>query len=101
VYSPRQGHENAPPSNLLEFKAWLDDIILTIPEEHRDGAEIDIDTTCEYGDYYAIVEVDYYRPETSEEEAFRNKQIEKRKDADTARDKELLAELKKKYEEKG
>lgn len=56
----------------------LDDMIAAltaardeIPEEYRDSAEVDCDPECSYGDYFAAMEVSYYRPENDDERAKR------------------------------
>lgn len=56
----------------------LDDMIAAltaardeIPEEYRDSAEVDCDPEFSCGDYFAAMEVSYYRPENEEERAKR------------------------------
>ncbi len=67
VVDAEQYSDGFPPSNLTDFMAWLDKAITAIPEEYREAARFEIDTSSSYGDYCASVEVSYCRPETDAE----------------------------------
>jgi hypothetical protein len=71
VFSREQYDEPWPPEGLAEFREWVDDLLEGIPEEFRDSAKIQIDSTTSYGQSLATVTVSYVRPETDEEAARR------------------------------
>jgi hypothetical protein len=63
-------YSRMPPSNALEFSAWLAEMLESIPEEFRSSAEIIIDAERDYDDgIELIVEVKFSRPLTDEEQA--------------------------------
>lgn len=80
----------------------LDDMIAAltaardeIPEEYRDSAEVDCEPECSYGDYFAAMEVSYYRPENEEEMAKRlaqEKRAAEQRAARARRDLEIAQE---------
>ena len=87
-----------PPRGAVEFIAWFEEKINSIPEEFRRAAIVDLGAVESYDNsYYATIEIYYCRPETKEEERIRaDKEQEYAK---SLREKELkqLKELKRKY----
>jgi hypothetical protein len=76
--------ESFPPSNIIEFKNWLDNIVSKIPSEYSEKAEIEISCDCS-GDRLIEIEIFYSRPETDYEyncrisgEEWRKNELEKK-----------------------
>ncbi len=68
VADSEQYDQGFPPSPLAEFLAWVNDVVAAIPEDCRDTATVEFDSTSSYYDsHYAKVEVTYRRLETDEE----------------------------------
>lgn len=81
------------PNRLGEMRDWIEEQWNSIPVEYRKEATFDIDGE-------GRVEINYWRPET---EAERAKAMQERQRADAwaeARERQLLADLKAKYEGK-
>lgn len=89
--------EEWPPENLLEFKAWLDERIESIPKEYRSVAVLEISTEDE--DTYFNIE--YKREETDDEEWIRENWEAERTLRHEERERKTLAMLKAKYEGSG
>lgn len=68
------------PHSLDDMIAALNAARDEIPEEYRHSAEVDCEPECSYGDYFAAMEVYYYRPENDEEKAKRR--AEERRNAE-------------------
>lgn len=86
-----------PPSNIIEFKNWLDNIVSEIPFEYAETAEIEISCDCN-GDGLTEIEIFYSRPETDYELNCRISGEEWRKNELEEKERALLEDLKKKYE---
>lgn len=79
VLQAEQHHSGFPPSDLVEFVQWANNLLRHVPLEHRDTARVYIDWVYGYDDDKVIeIQVVYLRPETDEEMAAREKH-----DADT------------------
>jgi hypothetical protein len=89
--------ESFPPSNIIEFKNWLDNIVSKIPSEYSEKAEIEISCDCS-GDRLIEIEIFYSRPETDYEYNCRISGEEWRKNELEKKERALLEDLKKKYE---
>lgn len=70
-----------PPTNLMEFRAWLDQKTNLIPEQYRHNAEFEIDSYVSYDSSYARLTIQYSRPELPEEESARESELMRRKRA--------------------
>jgi hypothetical protein len=80
------------PDNLAEAIEWLQGILATIPEEHRDSAKIEIDSTGGYeGSHYATIEIEYSRPPTEADIAERKEAARKRAEQELAWAQQRLA----------
>lgn len=79
VLSTEKYEPDFPPENLLNFAAWLQEIVAQIPAEHRVNAVINLDSRTIYDTHYATVEVYYTREETPEEAALREEAVERAK----------------------
>lgn len=53
---------NWMPSKLTEAVQWLQNILNTIPEEHRDTAYIEISSESDYDGHNPSIEISYTRP---------------------------------------
>lgn len=74
VLQAEQHHNGFPPSDLVEFVQWANNLLGQVPLEHRDTARIDFDWEYEYDDdKRLVVKVRYLRPETDDEVAAREK----------------------------
>lgn len=99
VVAAEQYDPGFPPGRLLEFAAWLQAIINEIPEECRESAEIEIDSTSSYYDsHYAQVQVTYRRPETDKEWDDRKADVMRRVHEAEALERQALERLKAKYD---
>lgn len=56
--------DGGPPENAIEFVAWLNGLLLKVPEAHR--ASTTIKCSGDYDSGYAV-DVEWRRPETDEE----------------------------------
>lgn len=56
-----------PPQNFTEFLAWVEELKRNIPKEYWPTAEVRIDSTSDGYMGYAVCDVNYTRPETTEE----------------------------------
>jgi hypothetical protein len=82
-----------------DFKGILDELnaaFAEVPDEYKSAVKIESDRGYEYGD--ETVEVYYCRPETDEEAAKRKTARQAQLDHIAARELEMLARLKSKYE---
>lgn len=61
----------APPSNLVEFRGWVNKLLHEIPAAYLFEAQIAISAKECLGDYGVYYEVFYLRDETDEEESKR------------------------------
>ena len=89
---------HAPPSDLVEYIAWLQAKLDEIPEKFRPSARTDIYGCEQYGSGVLCYTIEYDRPETDEEQAARENAD--RVNADAVRQSELatLEALRAKYE---
>ena len=87
-----------PPSDLVEYIAWLQSKLDEIPEKFRPSARTDIYGCEQYGSGVLCYTIEYDRPETDEEQAARENAD--RVNADAVRQSELatLEALRAKYE---
>lgn len=83
--------------NLEKFITQMQEVLTSIPEENRSQACIDFDIWEEYGSPYLQLEVSYPRQETPQEEADRLSESAARREVKEKRDREMYAELKKKF----
>ena len=96
VYDDGEYSHTFPSVPGVGLIGWLSEKINTIPEEHRDSADIEIYSVGDFDDHWLNIRITYTRLETSEEEK------ERLSDANKARQKELverelLKQLKAKY----
>jgi hypothetical protein len=94
LYSHEQYDDNGYPENAVKFLEWLAEIINKVPDKYKSDVQIDIDTTSEYGDYYVIMNIYYYREETKQEKEDELKRLETAKNQELARKKDLYDKLK-------
>ena len=74
-----------PPSNLVEFIAWVTNHMASIPSEFRAVARIEIGSTTSYDDAVANLTISYDRPATADEIARRNANAIRRAEEDVVR----------------
>lgn len=94
-----------PPVNAALFMKWLSDRLSEIPDECRDSARIEIDSSADEDCSVTYLRVTYLRDE-SDDEIGRRKSVERmveERDRYSAEhlervERQVLAELKKKYE---
>ena len=86
--------EEWPPENLLKFRDWIDQQINSIPEEYKATATFEIENK----DGNTHLTIGYNREETDEEEAERKRSEAERISVKERRERQMLAELKAKYE---
>lgn len=79
-----QYHGPSPPTNLADFVEWARHRLNEIPEEHRNAARIEIDSTISYDQSLATVEISYRRRPTQEEISQRVAEEEARAQKDLA-----------------
>lgn len=69
-----------PPEDADGFLAWFKNKIATVPEEHRGGVKIELDSRGGYEDsHYASIAIVYWRKETPDETAMRLREWEQKK----------------------
>lgn len=99
VFSKEKYDGEWPPEDAAGFLAWLQEKLSKIPPEHMASAKVEIDSASSYEDsHYASLEITYWRPETDEEMAWRQEEIRRQEEMRRARDLDLLAHLKARYE---
>jgi hypothetical protein len=99
VVSAEQYDPDFPPGSLLAFQAWLQAIIDEVPEELRNTAEVEIESTSSYYDsHYANIKVTYRRPETDDERAERKAGVLARLDQQRQAEWAAYGALKAKFE---
>lgn len=86
---------------LMDVLSWFIKQLNEIPQEYRESARCEVDTTSSedglYDSYYTAIEISYERPETDEELAARElKELEHRTDVET-RERNALRVLKARY----
>ena len=78
-------YKSDPPENLFEYIEWLEDMVNSIPKEHRGTAKIETDVDGDYIDNsaYSFTTINYWRDETVEEmndrliqETIRNRKLD-------------------------
>lgn len=100
VFSQEQYGGDWPPVQAADFVAWFQGHVNGIPEQYRDTARIEIDSTSGWEDsHYARIEISYKRPETDEELSARRATERARISEQEEAEKRQLAALKKKYDE--
>ena len=95
--SDKKKADNAPPSELGLFLRWVEDVLQSIPQEHREDAVISFAAREEYDMPYVQTVVYYTREETREEEETRKLDLKKRKEQAEIMERAELERLKKKY----
>lgn len=99
IYSEEKYLPEWPSDNAVEFLAWLQKKVSTVPVEYREEVKIDIQAArgC-HDDYDIELSLFYYRPETEVEKE--NRLINERKVVYAHQQAELkqLQRLKEKYE---
>lgn len=99
IVEAEQYDDGFPPTTLLDFNAWLQAHIASIPLEYRSRAEILFDSRESYGDaIYVTVCISYERPETPEELAERIQGSRHALAEKELRERLLYEQLKAKYE---
>ena len=99
IVEAEQYDDGFPPTTLLDFNAWLQAHIASIPPEYRSRAEILFDSRESYGDaIYVTVCISYERPETPEELAERIQGSRQAIAEKALRERLLYEQLKAKYE---
>ena len=76
---------------------WFQDLRDNLPAEVRDSAMVELDNHRDYDNYYAHIEIYYYRPETKEEATARAICVAEQEDHQRAVDLKKLEELRAKY----
>ena len=66
------------PGGLRDMISWLGERLEEIPEDCRDSASVEFDTTMEYGETYPNFRIEYEQPETDDEVIYRVKVQRKR-----------------------
>jgi len=84
--------------SLKKFMQWLAGVYESIPAEYRDAARIEIDSASGYEDSHnAAIEIEYWRPETDEEMAERERKDAQAREAEERKERETYRLLAKKY----
>lgn len=92
------GMSSGFPDKLSEACEWFQAKLLEIPEEHRDGAAVEVSSgTDRFGDGYITMEIYYWRTETAEEVTDRLKGMEMRARDTERRERAAYEALKAKY----
>lgn len=89
-----------PGSTVVEAIEWLQELLLTIPEEFRSSAALEVSGESDY-DYghRAVVNIEYRRPETDEEMGVRIRNERVRAAHEAERYERLATEARKRLEE--
>jgi hypothetical protein len=88
-----------PSDQAYECIAWFAAKVAEIPEEYRESGEIELNSVNGYeGEHYPAIKISYTRPETDEELAKRRQVEQQEAELRTKREKQVLVELKAKYE---
>ena len=72
------------PGNLVEFIAWFDKHLQTIPEEHRKSTLVAIEDGDDDWEYPGHISIYYFRPETGSEHAARIASNERQREKERA-----------------
>ena len=87
-----------PPVEAMKFVAWLNEKLATIPDEYKESAAIEIDSTTAYEDsIYPTICIAYHRHETDEEMETRLSKEKMFQEAKRIADLKVFKELKEKY----
>ena len=86
------------PEKPSEFIAFWESKIDLIPEEHKESASIEIESSPYYDSSVLEVTISYTREETDEEQKIREFEEMRSKEEVRAREIALLNQLKQKYE---
>jgi len=98
VFKKEQYDGDWPERNAIEFLAWFEEKINSIPEEFRREAKIELEALSSYEESaYVSLEIYYYRPETGDEELVRKSKEQNRIELVKQRELKQLEELKRKY----
>ena len=97
VVAEEQYGSDWPPNKPYEFMSWFQSKISLIPEEFRDSATIEIDSSTSYDSSHATIEIRFYRPETDAEEAAREQNERLRAEIQRNAELRTLSALKAKY----
>lgn len=98
VFDEEQYDGEWPPEDAAECVAWFAGKLEAVPAEHRATARIEIDSAGGYeGSHYGRIKIYYIRQETDEETASREKEEQRRQQAQKEHELRTLAELKAKY----
>jgi hypothetical protein len=101
VFAAEQYDSDWPPTELLAFKGWIDEMLEQIPEQFHENASISIGSDSGYeGSSHANLTISYTRPETKEEALSRTRQADAMRESNDKRERQLYAQLKAKYEAK-
>lgn len=101
IFDQEQYDGEWPPENAMKCLAWFSAKVEDIPQEFRSTAKIEIEGFGGYeGSAYANIKITYVRPETDEEVAERELKESNQKSQQELRERQQLAALKAKYEDK-
>ncbi len=98
VLKAERSSEAFGPIGLLEHQQWLEVLIDQIPSEFHDSATIRYETFDNYGCDDVEVTIEYRRPETDAEYAFRLALEDQRKEEVAQRERAEFERLKKKFQ---
>lgn len=98
VFDKQQYDAEWPSEDAIEFIAFFQEKLASIPEEFRSSAIIEVDSISGYeGSSYASINIYYYRPETEEEVKVRESKAQNKAELLRQRELKQLEELKRKY----
>ena len=87
-----------PPEPAMEFLAWMNAKILTIPAEYLHKATVELSSSSGYDDcHYPRITIEYERPESDDEMADRTRTNDRERKARESRERAQYEELKKKF----
>lgn len=97
VFSCEQYNDAWPPIDLVDFSAWLEGHLQSIPTEFRESATITFDAQIGYDGPYIDLEIAYRRPETKEETEERERSERHRESLIESVERKELNRLQEKY----
>lgn len=98
IYDSGNYSASSPPEGLIEFIAWANSLLASIPEENKPSAEISIESYDSYGSPSVSIEVSYRRELTKEEKQEEAANLNARALRQAQQELATLAALKAKYE---